>query len=256
MEPRVSVADPNRKRFDGTEPSSKCDSADACCKGVSCLSLKTDEPKEPVKRVVRALNQIPQDILEDEALNKAISVLPSHYTFEMHKSVWHLRKVSAKRVALQFPEGLLLFAPLIAQIFTRFCGVQTVIMGDVTYGACCVDDFTAEALHCDFLIHYGHSCLIPINRTLPGIKMLYVFVEIAIDNEHIAKVIRHNFKPETKMAIMGTVQFISALSYLKATLTEYPSLYIPQAKPLSPGEVLGGEGNEVGWIHCRDYRSR
>lgn len=32
-------------------------------------------------------------------------------------------------------------------------------MGDVTYGACCVDDFTARALGADFLVHYGHSCL-------------------------------------------------------------------------------------------------
>ena len=39
------------------------------------------------------------------------------------------------------------------------CGVETLIMGDVTYGACCVDDFTASAMGCDFMIHYGHSCL-------------------------------------------------------------------------------------------------
>jgi len=32
-------------------------------------------------------------------------------------------------------------------------------MGDVTYGACCVDDFTARALDVDLLVHYGHSCL-------------------------------------------------------------------------------------------------
>ena len=32
-------------------------------------------------------------------------------------------------------------------------------MGDVTYGACCVDDYTAVALGCDMLVHYGHSCL-------------------------------------------------------------------------------------------------
>lgn len=41
----------------------------------------------------------------------------------------------------------------------RFCNVETLIMGDVTYGACCVDDFTANALGCDYMIHYGHSCL-------------------------------------------------------------------------------------------------
>jgi diphthamide biosynthesis enzyme Dph1/Dph2-like protein len=32
-------------------------------------------------------------------------------------------------------------------------------MGDVTYGACCIDDYTAAALGCDMLVHYGHSCL-------------------------------------------------------------------------------------------------
>lgn len=40
-----------------------------------------------------------------------------------------------------------------------FASVETVIMGDVTYGACCVDDYTARALGCDFMVHYGHSCL-------------------------------------------------------------------------------------------------
>ena len=32
-------------------------------------------------------------------------------------------------------------------------------MSDVTYGACCVDDYSARALGCDFMVHYGHSCL-------------------------------------------------------------------------------------------------
>ena len=41
----------------------------------------------------------------------------------------------------------------------RFTDCDTVIMGDVTYGACCVDDFTARALGCDLMVHYGHSCL-------------------------------------------------------------------------------------------------
>jgi 2-(3-amino-3-carboxypropyl)histidine synthase len=43
----------------------------------------------------------------------------------------------------------------------RFTEALTVIMGDVTYGACCVDDYTALALGCDMLVHYGHSCLGP-----------------------------------------------------------------------------------------------
>lgn len=41
----------------------------------------------------------------------------------------------------------------------RFTDAEAVVMGDVTYGACCVDDYTARALGADFLVHYGHSCL-------------------------------------------------------------------------------------------------
>lgn len=42
---------------------------------------------------------------------------------------------------------------------SSFTDAETIIMGDVTYGACCVDDFTAKALGADLMIHYGHSCL-------------------------------------------------------------------------------------------------
>ena len=31
------------------------------------------------------------------------------------------------------------------------------LLGDVTYGACCIDDFTAVALGADFMIHYGRE---------------------------------------------------------------------------------------------------
>ena len=80
-------------------------------------------------------------------------------------------------------------------------------MGDVTYGACCIDDYTAVALGCDMMVHYGHSCLglfdfcivcvladeIAVPMTETKIKTLYVFVEIAIDSGHLAQTIRLNF---------------------------------------------------------------
>lgn len=68
---------------------------------------------------------------------------------------------------------------MIADILSEFAHVETIVMGDVTYGACCVDDFTARALGCDFLVHYGHSCLVPVQST--SIGTLYVFVDIKID---------------------------------------------------------------------------
>ena len=115
-------------------------------------------------------------------LEKACKILPLNYSFEVVKTVSRIleaRKGKPKfKVSLQFPEGLLLFATLIADILQRFCtpvqessdsisqtkyeDIECLILGDVTYGACCVDDLASKALGCDFIVHYGHSCLVPI----------------------------------------------------------------------------------------------
>ncbi len=62
------------------------------------------------------------------------------------------------------------------------------ILGDVTYGACCIDDFSAAALGADFLVHYGHSCLVPVDVT--KVPCMYIFVDIKIDTDHLIESIR------------------------------------------------------------------
>ncbi len=70
-----------------------------------------------------------------------------------------------------------------------FAGVEhCFILGDVTYGACCIDDFSAAALGADFLVHYGHSCLVPVDVT--KVPCMYIFVDIKIDTEHLIESIR------------------------------------------------------------------
>jgi 2-(3-amino-3-carboxypropyl)histidine synthase len=123
------------------------------------------------------------------------------------------------------PEGLTLWATAISDIIERFTDATTVIMGDVTYGACCVDDYTARALGADILIHYGHSCLgenersreeqkrnadcscvpvVPVDQT--SIRSLYVFVEIAIDPRHLHATVRSNFPSSKKAFIQEILQ--------------------------------------------------
>ena len=43
------------------------------------------------------------------------------------------------------------------------------------------------------MVHYGHSCLIPVDQT-SGIKMLYVFVDIKLDLLHFIETVVLNFK--------------------------------------------------------------
>ncbi|KAL8783408.1 MAG: hypothetical protein Q9213_004667 [Squamulea squamosa] len=191
------------------------------------------------KRIARVLNQIPTDILNDPDINDAISLLPSNYSFEIHKTIHRIRSSDSKKIALQFPEGLLLFATTISDIITSFCpGTETLIMGDVTYGACCIDDFTARALGCDMLVHYAHSCLIPVDVT--KIKTLYVFVDIRIDTSHLIATLERNFQSGKTIAMVGTIQFNATLHNVRPVLEEAGfKVIIPQIAPLSKGEILG-----------------
>ncbi|XP_018603779.2 2-(3-amino-3-carboxypropyl)histidine synthase subunit 1 isoform X2 [Scleropages formosus] len=186
----------------------------------------------------RVANQIPDEILNDPELQQAVRALPANYNFEIYKTVWRARQAKARRVALQFPEGLQMFACVIADIIERFTDADTLVMGDVTYGACCVDDFTARALGADFMVHYGHSCLIPIDATA-GIKMLYVFVDIQLDTAHFLDTLRFNFPAGHSLALVSTIQFVAALQSASAALRPDYDVLVPQCRPLSPGEILG-----------------
>lgn len=111
-------------------------------------------------------------------------------------------------------------------------------MGDVTYGACCIDDYTARALGCDLLVHYAHSCLIPVDVT--QIKTLYIFVDISIDTSHLIATLERNFQPGKTIATVGTIQFNATLHGLKPVLERAGfKVVIPQIAPLSKGEILG-----------------
>ncbi|CAK4080493.1 unnamed protein product [Aphanomyces euteiches] len=230
------------RRFSGRKPvsetaSSSTDEVNATTTGVNETKVVKRKPSAAAARRKMA-NQIPDEIQNDPELTKAIEQLPWNYNFEIRKTIWKIKQAGAKRVALQFPEGLLLYSCVISDIIERFAGATSIIMGDVTYGACCVDDLTAKALGADFMVHYGHSCLVPIDVTT--IKMLYVFVDITIDVTHLVECMKLTFHPDTKLALMGTIQFATAmhvaLNELKSYFTDF---VVPQAKPLSPGEVLG-----------------
>ncbi|PKS06775.1 hypothetical protein jhhlp_006849 [Lomentospora prolificans] len=225
-----------KKRFVGKRAA---DAAKTDQAAGAAASKTTDIQKAAPRRIPRLLNQVPKEILEDSALNNAISLLPSNYSFEIHKTIHRIRTLNAKRVALQMPEGLLLFATTISDIITQFCpGVETLIMGDVTYGACCIDDYTARALGCDLLVHYAHSCLIPVDVT--QIKTLYVFVDITIDTAHLVASLERNFSSGKTIAIVGTIQFNATIHGVKKTLEKAGfSVLVPQIAPLSKGEILG-----------------
>lgn len=134
-----------------------------------------------------------------------------------------------------------MYSSILSDIFTAFAAVETCfILGDVTYGACCVDDLSAVALGADLLVHYGHSCLVPIDST--SIPCLYVFVDIKIDVNRLVDTVKVNFSDpnDKQLVIAGTIQFGTAIRAAKTELEKLGfRVLVPQSKPLSAGEVLG-----------------
>lgn len=93
-------------------------------------STHTPNASKPKKRFVGknkgpkissgiAAHQIPADIIHDPLLNEAIQLLPPNYSFEIHKTIHHVRKNNATMVGLQMPEGLQMYACTIADIIER-----------------------------------------------------------------------------------------------------------------------------------------
>jgi len=193
-----------------------------------------------------------EDAAWGAALDDAVArALPAHYNFEIRKTIARVRKTRAARVALQMPEGLLMFACQIADLLSTFASepgrapVEVVVMGDVTYGACCVDDFSARALGATLLVHYAHSCLVPVDVTRGecGVDVMYVFVDVAFDASHAVECLKLEFPgaPAARLALMGTIQFTGGALHQARGLLESAgfAVVVPQERPLSGGEVLG-----------------
>ncbi|EOB11153.1 Diphthamide biosynthesis protein 1 [Nosema bombycis CQ1] len=162
-------------------------------------------------------------------LPDTIPCLPQNYNFEIKKTLKTILRNKAKKITLQFPDGLMKYSLAIIDTIYKYTAAECIILNDVVYGGCCIDD----SFKSDLLIHYGHSCLIPINEM--NVKVLYVFVDIKIDIEHLFNTIKVNFREEN-IAILGTIQFNYSINKLKKLLNNTKT---PQIKPLSPGEVLG-----------------
>lgn len=96
----------------------------------AAAAMGVDKPK-PRRRFVgktpgtarsaprRVANQVPDEILNDPALGEAMRALPSNYNFEIPKTIHHVRREGVKTVALQMPEGLMMYGCAIADIVER-----------------------------------------------------------------------------------------------------------------------------------------
>ncbi|ROT64884.1 putative diphthamide biosynthesis protein 2-like [Penaeus vannamei] len=97
--------------------------------------------------------------------------------YEVSRCVRWIQDGGYKKVGLQFPDELIVDAPAVARALSTALGFKVYILGDTTYGSCCVDEVAAEHVGADSIVHFGRSCLSP-SRRLP---VLYIFTRLSVN---------------------------------------------------------------------------
>ncbi|EMD93453.1 hypothetical protein COCC4DRAFT_191737 [Bipolaris maydis ATCC 48331] len=130
------------------------------------------------------------------------------------------------------------------------------ILGDTSYGACCVDEVAAEHVDADVVVHYGRSCLSPPSR----LPVIYVFTERELDIDATIATFKETYQEkDQKVVLMADIPYSHHIPRLYQHLHEdgYTNLHATEIvhKPSSPlpNRTVPQEVQEKGNDALRDY---
>ncbi|KAI9729581.1 MAG: Diphthamide biosynthesis protein 2 [Cirrosporium novae-zelandiae] len=191
--------------------------------------------------------------------------------YEIERTVKELKEGRWCRIALQFPDDMLVDAPRVFEALSRGLNVnkkgenatqgprnrcqtdkykekeickdgsavgasthsaqdeeiKLCILGDTSYGACCVDEVAAEHIHADVVIHYGRSCLSPTAR----LPVIYVFTKRSLQMDSLLQAFMETYpEKDRKIILMADVVYIHYISEIKEKLLleGYSQLFFPE----------------------------
>ncbi|XP_072544167.1 2-(3-amino-3-carboxypropyl)histidine synthase subunit 2 [Salminus brasiliensis] len=134
-----------------------------------------------------------------------------------------------KKVALQFPDELLVDSVAVSAAIEKGTEVKTYILGDTSYGSCCVDEVAAEHVGADCIVHYGRSCLSP-SRRLP---LMYVFGKRPINVQKCAETFRELYPDsDSYVVVLYNVTYSHAIDDFRKILgASYPNTVFSVLRP-------------------------
>lgn len=89
------------------------------------------------------------------------------------------------------------------------------ILGDTSYGACCVDEIAAEHVDAEVVVHYGRSCLSPTAR----LPVIYVFTERPLVIQEVVDAFRDTYtEKDGRIILMADIPFASHISRIHEVL--------------------------------------
>ncbi|CAJ1081867.1 2-(3-amino-3-carboxypropyl)histidine synthase subunit 2 [Xyrichtys novacula] len=145
-----------------------------------------------------------------------------------------------KKVALQFPDELLVDSVAVAVEIEKNTKATAYILGDTSYGSCCVDEVAAEHVGADCIVHYGSACLSPSTR----LPLMYVFERRVVDLEKCSSAFRELYQDtQSHIIILYDVNYVHAMNDLHSLLSpEYTNLVVSEIV------VEGEQCYSHGWI--------
>ena len=87
---------------------------------------------------------------------KTISEINEMYDLELNKIVRNIKKQKAKKILLQFPEGLKPYSTIICEEIEEKSGCQCFIWLGNCFGACDVP-LEVSGIKVDLIVQFGHS---------------------------------------------------------------------------------------------------
>ncbi|XP_019713037.1 2-(3-amino-3-carboxypropyl)histidine synthase subunit 2 isoform X1 [Hippocampus comes] len=146
--------------------------------------------------------------------------------YQIQKTCDFVSQNHFKKVALQFPDELLHESTAIAAEIERITQAKVFILGDTSYGSCCVDEVAAEHVGADCMVHYGRACLSPSKR----LPLMYVFEKASINVDKCTSVFRELYTDtQAHILILYDVRYMHAIDDLVTLLCEdYPNVVSSQ----------------------------
>lgn len=130
-----------------------------------------------------------------------------------------------EKVALQFPDEIMRDAAQVAEKLGNATSQKIAILGDTSYGSCCVDEVAAEHFAADSIIHFGHACLSPTSR----LPVLYVFGHKEIDVLDGVQKFSSLYSKEDNVVLIYDTDYSHVLDEISNHLTPvYKNLTISQ----------------------------
>ncbi len=168
------------------------------------------------------------------------------YDFELDKVVEYIRKVNAKRILLQLPDGLKRYHEYIVDyIESKLKDTSVYISLTPTYGACDIAVDEARRLGVDLIVHVGHNKYPYYDPEVP-----VIFVNAYYrwrPSVHILNKVSDTLRTLNckNVAVASVIQHVKNIDYVKEFLQLKGFKVIvpkpPRSLSLTLGQVLGCE---------------